>query len=147
MSALTVTAERSLGAAIFNTRPPLDYGVGFRVFTDRRLLGQIWGAISRNVMQPDEIARLENVSTATLIELIEQHVTPAGALREYAAARPAYSVLAWRTSRKHPSKLHILNAGGIALCGTPVGGEPLTVHDGPCSTCAAYTLPAADGGR
>jgi hypothetical protein len=148
MSAITVVSvDHPSGARLFAARrPPLDYGVGFRVFTDGRLLTQIWGAISRNVMAPEQIARLENVSTTTLIELIEQHVTPAGGLRDYAAARVGYSVLAWRTSRKHPSKLHIIDAIGVALCGTPIGAEPLAVHDGPCATCAAYTARGPGGG-
>jgi hypothetical protein len=149
MSAVAIPARGSRGARIFAAPSPwLAYGVGFRVFTDRRLLAQIWDSIFHNVMQPEQIARLENVSAEVLAGLIEEHVMPAGPLRAYAAEHPGCSVLAWRTTRKHLSKLHLLDDRGVALCGTPIGGEPLAVHDGPCSTCAAYAgSPPEQGGE
>jgi hypothetical protein len=118
------------------------YGVGIRVFRDRRLLRQIRAEILRNGMLTEEIAALENVSPPVLISLLEQRLAmeaDSGAqLREFAASRAGFQVVAWRTTRKRASKLHILGADGVALCGTPPGAERAPVHAGPCSTCAAH---------
>lgn len=113
-----------------------------RVFTDRRLLRQIRSEIVRNAMAPGEIAVLENVTPEVLIALLEERAEPpedsAALLREFATSRAGFEVLAWRTTRGHCSKLHILDADGIALCGTPRGPEPVAIHSGVCSTCAAH---------
>jgi hypothetical protein len=113
-----------------------------RVFTDRRLLRQIRSEIVRNAMAPGEIAVLENVTPEVLIALLEERAEPpedSGALlREFAASRAGFEVLAWRTTRGHCSKLHILDADGIALCGTPRGAHPVAIHSGVCSTCASH---------
>lgn len=118
------------------------YGVGFRVLTDRRLLRQIRTEILRNGMLTEEIAALENVSPDVLIALLDERLAMeahSGAqLREFAASRPGFQVAAWRTTRKHPSKLHVLDAYGVALCGTAPRAERTPVHSGPCWTCAAH---------
>jgi hypothetical protein len=118
------------------------YAVGVRVFTDRQLLRQIRSEIVRNGMRPEQIAALENVTPEVLIELLDEGLADdpsSGAqLRELARRRSGWRVGAWRTTRQHPSKLHILDAGGIALCGTPRGGALGLVHSGPCLTCAAH---------
>jgi hypothetical protein len=122
--------------------PRQRYGVGMRVFTDRRLLHQIRSEIVRNAMAPGEIAVLENVTPEVLIALLEERAEPpedSGALlREFAASRAGFEVLAWRTTRGHCSKLHILDADGIALCGTPRGAHRVAIHSGVCSTCASH---------
>ena len=92
-------------------------------------------------MAPGEIAVLENVTPEVLIALLEERAEPpdSGALlREFAASRAGFEVLAWRTTRGHCSKLHILDADGIALCGTPRGVHPVAIHSGVCSTCASH---------
>lgn len=118
------------------------YGVGIRVFTDTRLLRQIRTEIVRNTMQLEEIAPLENVTPQVLIALLDARlateVDSGAQLRQFAASRPGFQVAAWRTSRQHPSKLHILDADGVALCGTPARAERAAVHSGPCVTCAAH---------
>ena len=120
----------------------LNYGVGMRVFTDRRLLRQIRRDIVGNVMKAEQVAALENVTPEVLIALLEQRLAPdtdSGAeLRAYAASHRGFRTRAWRTTRHHASKLHVLDEEGVTLCGTPVGGEPAAVHSGPCRTCAAH---------
>jgi hypothetical protein len=117
------------------------YGVGMRVLTDRRLLSQIRSEIARNVMSLEEIAVLENVTPEALIALLEEGLGTAEdcgtPLRHFAAATEGFEVLAWRNTRKHPSKLHILDANGVVLCGTPRGPERVPIHAGACLTCAA----------
>jgi hypothetical protein len=132
-----------VGSAAFLAAPTrLRYGVGMRVFTDRRLLRQIRSEIVRNAMRPEEIAVLENVTPEVLVGLLEDREEPeedSGApLRQFAASREGFAVLAWRTTRKHASKLHILDADGVALYETPLGAESVAVHSGACSTCAAH---------
>jgi hypothetical protein len=135
----TVIAGGALGQL---PSSPKRYGVGVRVYTDRRLLRQIRAEIVRNAMQPEQIAALENVTPEVLIALLDLRLaTEADSgvqLREYAAAREGYAVAAWRTTRKHASKLHILDANGVALCGTLLGAQRADVHSGPCLTCAAH---------
>jgi hypothetical protein len=118
------------------------YGVGIRVFNDRRLLRQIRTEIARNAMQAEEIAALENVTPEVLIALLEERLASEAdsgtRLREYATAHDGFRVAAWRTTRKHSSKLHILDRSGTALCGTPAGAEQAAVDSGPCMTCAAH---------
>lgn len=118
------------------------YGVGLRVFTDRRLLRQIRAEIVRNGMRAAEIAALENVSTEVLATLLDARLAEDGgsgaALRRYATNREGFVVAAWHTTRGRPSKLHILDATGTALCGTPIGGALAAVHAGPCGTCAGH---------
>jgi hypothetical protein len=113
-----------------------------RVLTDRQLLRQIRTEIVRNVMQPEEIAALENVTPDELVALLDERLadeTDSGAqLRGFAASHEGWEVVAWRTTRNHPSKLHILEANRVALCGTPLGAERASVHSGPCLTCAAH---------
>jgi hypothetical protein len=122
-----------------STRAP--YGVGMRVFTDQRLLRQIRTEIVSNAMQPRDIAVLENVTPEVLLALIDERLATdpdSGAqLRQFAAARAGLQAVAWRTSRKHPSKLHILDASDVSLCGTPPGAERAAIHSGPCRTCCA----------
>jgi len=132
-----------VGPAAFVTAPTgLRYAVGMRVFTDRRLLRQIRSEIVCNSMRPEEVAVLENVTPEVLIALLEERAEPAddsGALlRRVAASRPGFQVIAWRTTRGHCSKLHILDADGVALCGTPRGAERVAIHSGACLTCAAH---------
>jgi hypothetical protein len=133
------TAARWAGLCPTRARP---YGVGVRVLTDRPLLKQIRAEIARNAMKVEEIAVLENVSAAELIQLLEQFFggeTRSGQqLREFALSHPGFGVAAWRTSRKHVSKLHLLNAEGILPCGTSPGSERSPVHSGTCVTCAVY---------
>jgi hypothetical protein len=116
------------------------YAVGMRVFTDQRLLRQIRAEIIGNTMQPRDIAVLENVTTEVLVALLDERLAAdpsSGAqLRQFAASHAGLQTVAWRTSRKHPSKLHILDARDVALCGTPVGEERCEMHSGPCLTCA-----------
>ena len=111
------------------------------MFTDTRLLRQIRTEIVRNTMQLEEIAPLENVTPEVLIALLDERLAAeadSGAqLRQFAASRPGFQVATWRTTRKHPSKLHILDADGAALCGTPSRPDRAAVHSGPCVTCAA----------
>ncbi len=118
------------------------YGVGIRVFTDRGLLRQIRTEIIRNEMLPEEIAALENVPPGVLIALLDERLATeadsGSQLREFAASHAGFQVVAWRTTRKRASKLHILDADGVALCGTAPGAERAPVHAGPCSTCAAH---------
>jgi hypothetical protein len=124
--------------------PPshLRYGVGLRVFKESRLLGQIRNEIVSNVMQPAEIAELENVTPEVLIALLDLRLARAPEsgtlLRQFAASRAGFQVAAWRTTRKHPSRLHILDSNGLALCGTPPGAKLVAVHSGPCLTCAGH---------
>jgi len=122
--------------------PRQRYGVGIRVFTDRPLLRQIRTEIVRNGMPTEEIAALENVAPEVLVALLDERLAPeadSGAqLRRFAASRAGFQALAWRTTRKRASKLHILDPDGVALCGTAPGAERAPVHAGPCSTCAAH---------
>lgn len=136
------SAARVEPAAFVTAPKRLRYGVGMRVFTDRRLLRQIRSEIVCNSMQPEEVAPLENVTPEVLIALLEERAEPAddrGALlRQFVASREGFQMLAWRTTRKHASKLHILDPDGVALCGTPLGAEPVAIHSGACLTCAAH---------
>jgi hypothetical protein len=116
----------------------LVYGVGMRVFTDRRLLRQIRRDIVSNVMKAEQVAALENVTPELLIALLDQHLDSGAHLRAYVAARPGFRTGAWRTTRHQASKLHVFDQGGETLCGTPVSGERAPVHSGPCRTCAAH---------
>jgi hypothetical protein len=116
----------------------LRYGIGLRVFTDQKLLEQISDAIFHNVMEPEEIARLENVPTAVLVGLLEQRCAGVSALREFAAEHKELSVMSWRTTRKHPTKLHICDGRGVTLCGIRKGRVAVAVNDGPCLTCADH---------
>lgn len=128
-----------------DARSPVDlslcqpYGVGMRVLNDRPLLRQIWAELACNSMQPEEIAALENVRLEVLIELLaDRSAAEADAgsqLREVAASR-GQRIAAWRTSRNHVSKLHVLDEEGVALCGTPARPRPAPVDSGPCFTCA-----------
>lgn len=117
------------------------YAVGVRVFKDKRLLRQIRHDIIRNVLQPEQIAPLENVTPEVLVALLEDRLADdadsAAHLREFAASKPGFRTAAWLTTRHHPSKLHVLNDAGVALCGTPLGAERAALHSGPCHTCAA----------
>ena len=137
-----------MALAAFASTPPgtghsirAPYGVGMRVFTDQRLLRQIRREILGNAMQPRDIAVLENVTPEVLLALIEERLAAdpdSGVqLRQFAASRVGLQAVAWRTSRKHPSKLHILDASDVALCGTSPGDERAAVHSGPCRACAA----------
>lgn len=117
-----------------------DYGVGLRVLTDSALLRQIRAEIASNVMQLDQIAQLENVTTEQLLVLLRDRADEGGVcarLRSFANSRRGYRVVAWRTSRHHPSKLHLLDEEGTPLCGTPVGEREIWVDAGPCVTCAS----------
>jgi AcrR family transcriptional regulator len=118
------------------------YGVGMRVFSDRRLLRQIRAEIVRNSMQPEEIAALENVTAEVLVALLDERLAGDGdsgaQLQRFAAAHTGFSVAAWRTTRRHSSKLHLLDADGVALCGTLPGAARTAVHAGPCLTCVAH---------
>jgi hypothetical protein len=120
----------------------LRYGVGMRVFTDRRLLGQIRSEIVRNSMRPEEVAPLENVTPEVLIALLEERAEPTEdssvLLRQFAVSRAGFQVIAWRTTRGHCSKLHIIDADGVVLCGTPSGAERAAIHSGACVTCTAH---------
>jgi hypothetical protein len=140
----SAAAGRTLSVLGASSRVP--YGVGRRVFTDQRLLRQIRAEIVGNTMQPRDIAVLENVTLEVLVVLLDERLAAdpySGAqLRQLAASHARFQAVAWRTSRKHPSKLHILDASDIALCGTPVGQERSEIHSGPCLTCAAHA-----GGR
>ncbi len=118
----------------------LRYGVGLRVLFDRPLLRQIREELLRLTMRPEQIAALENVGIEELVLLIDTRLGGAGSgaqLRRFADANAGYSVIAWRTSRSHPSKLHLLSPEGMVVCGTPPGGEQIIVHSGPCRTCGA----------
>lgn len=118
------------------------YAVGMRVLTDRRLLRQIRAEIITNTMRPSDIAVLENVTPEVLVALLDERLATdpsSGAqLRQLAASHAGLWAVAWRTSRKHPSKLHILDASDVALCGTAVGEDRCEIHSGPCLTCAAH---------
>lgn len=127
----------------FVAYPPCQrYGVGIRVFTDRPLLRQIRTEIVRNGMLTEEIAALENVAPEVLVALLAGRLAPeadSGApLRQFADSHAGFQAVAWRTTRKHASKLHILDGNGVALCGTTPGVERALVHAGACSTCAAH---------
>jgi hypothetical protein len=117
------------------------YGVGMRVLSDRMLLRQIRAAIASNTMAVDQIARLENVSAETLVELLERRLCEDAEsgqqLRAFAAAHPGFSVVSWRTSRNHVSRLHLVNVEGVLVCGTPPGATRSPIHAGPCGSCAA----------
>jgi hypothetical protein len=112
------------------------------VFHDRGLLRQIRAEIASNAMQPEEIARLENVNPQTLIAVLQSGLglerDATAPLREFVASHRGFRLLSWRTSRKHASKLHIITTAGVALCGTPIGVRPAPVHSGPCVTCAGH---------
>lgn len=117
------------------------YGVGLRVLTDLALLRQIRGEIVSNVMQLEEIAHLENVTPERLHSLLRDWGDDGGLamwLRSAARSRPGYRVAAWRTSRHHASKLHLLDLHGLSLCGTPVGESEIAVDAGGCATCAVH---------
>lgn len=120
--------------------PNVRYGVGMRIFADRRLLAQIRNDIARNVMQPEDIAMLENITSEVLIALLEAQPAQEGSsgarLRQFAASQAGFCVAAWRTTRKRPSRLHILDTGGLPLCGTRPGADLMSVHSGPCLGCA-----------
>jgi hypothetical protein len=140
---------RTSNSKLAGCPPRQRYGVGIRVFSDRPLLRQIRTEIVRNGMQTEEIAALENVAPDVLVALLDEQLAPeadSGAqLRGFASSRAGFQVVAWRTTRKRASKLHILDGNGVALCGTAPGAEPAPVHAGPCSTCAAHAdveLPA-----
>jgi hypothetical protein len=116
------------------------YGVGMRVFSDRRLLRQIRNELVGNGMRAEEIAALENVTPDVLVALLEQRLATecdSGIpLRRFVASRPGFQVAAWRNTRKRSSKLHIIDPAGVALCGTPQGDVRSVVDCGPCLTCA-----------
>jgi hypothetical protein len=128
--------------------PSLRFGVGVRVFSDRALLKQIRTDLARNAMQPEAIARFENVSLEALVAVLQNGLGPAqdpsAPLREFVSSRDGYGLLAWRTSRHHVSKLHIITDAGVALCGTPRRAKAAPVHSGLCQTC--MTLAGLDVG-
>ena len=120
--------------------PALPYGVGLRVFGDKRLLRQIRDEIYAHVMPIATIAMLENVSSDQLMRLLEAEESAEGAsaaLRRLTDHQSGYGTVAWRTSRKRLSKRHIVNKHGRTLCGTPIGKEHEVLDSGPCHTCAA----------
>jgi hypothetical protein len=122
------------------------FGVGVRVFSDRALLRQIRKELARNAMRAELIARLENVTAEALLEIVANGPgaweTSSAALRDFAISRSGFRALAWRTSRRHVSKLHVVAPEGAALCGTPLGTELAPVHAGPCVTCGALARAA-----
>ena len=106
---------------------------------DSVLLHQIRAEIGSNVMQLEEIAQLENVTSEQLLGLLRDRADEDGVgarLRSFARSRPGYRVAAWRTSRHHASKLHLLDGDGIPLCGTVVGEKEVAADTGVCVTCA-----------
>ena len=134
---------RTTSPAMLPPCPPRQrYGVGMRVFTDRPLLRQIRAELVRNAMEPAEIAALENVPTEVLIGLLERgpqpNTDPTSVLRQFAADHEGYRVLAWRTTRKRASRLHLIDPSGVPLCGTPPRSELSPVGSGACSTCVAH---------
>ena len=143
---LPLSAHLGDTAASADARPvsatAVRYGVGVRVFGDPGLLRQIRAEVARNRMRPEDIAVLENVTPQTLIDVLQHGAgaerDPVAPLRAFVDARQGFQLLAWRTSREHASKLHIITAAGLALCGTPCGAQPAPVHSGPCRTCAAH---------
>jgi hypothetical protein len=143
---------RTTNITLDPSAPRQRYGVGIRVFTDRPLLRQIRTEIVRNGMLTEEIAALENVAPDVLVALLDERLAPeadSGAqLCRFAASRAGFQAVAWRTTRKRASKLHILDGNGVALCGTTPGVARAPVHAGPCSTCVAHAvteLPADAG--
>jgi hypothetical protein len=129
-------------ATIASARRTPRYAVGLRVLTDRGLLRQIREELRARAMELSDIARLENVSEDVLLGVLEAPVSPAEEpsvlLREFAACHDGYSTAAWRTTRHRFSKRHVLDAGGVALCGTPLGVEREVLDSGPCRTCAEH---------
>jgi hypothetical protein len=115
------------------------YGVGFRVLTDLMLLRQIRAEIACNAMELEEIAQLENVTAEQLLAILRNGPDEGGLgalLRSFARSRPGHRVAAWRTSRHHASKLHLLDGEGVPFCGTIVGENEIAVDTGGCVTCA-----------
>lgn len=117
------------------------FDVGFRVFTDHRLVRQIADALRRRTMSADEIARLENVTPAVLLQVVEARLDPrsdpSSELRAFARAHYGYSTAAWVKSRNRLSRRHIIGPCGEALCGTPLREGRELLDGGPCHTCAA----------
>jgi hypothetical protein len=116
----------------------IEYGVGLRVFTDRRLLRQIRDELVGGAMRLEEIAILENVTPDALVALLEERLAgerESGLWLHRLAASLGFQVTAWRRSRHHPSRLHVLDAEGV-LCGASPGSERSAIHSGPCLSCA-----------
>jgi hypothetical protein len=117
----------------------LKYGVGLRVRRDTALLRQIREEVVHGGMQLEQIASLENVSVEELIDLLDERlagdVNSGWRLRAVAASRAGWQVVAWRNSRGHASRLHVVNEASTTLCGTPPGADLIAVYSGPCMTC------------